>query len=46
VTDHSNIDYERVCGLARIVVDTRNACANARAKAKRTRLTASEPITV
>ena len=25
VTDHSNVDYERVCGGARIVVDTRNA---------------------
>jgi UDP-N-acetyl-D-glucosamine dehydrogenase len=27
VTDHSVIDYGRVCRLARIVIDTRNACA-------------------
>lgn len=25
VTDHSNIDYKRVCGLAPLIVDTRNA---------------------
>jgi UDP-N-acetyl-D-glucosamine dehydrogenase len=46
VTDHSNINYERVCGMARIVVDTRNACATARSKSKRTRVSASEPVTV
>jgi UDP-N-acetyl-D-glucosamine dehydrogenase len=46
VTDHSNVDYERVCGLARIVVDTRNACTTARARAKRARLSASERVTV
>jgi UDP-N-acetyl-D-glucosamine dehydrogenase len=27
VTDHTSIDYHRVCRLARIVIDTRNACA-------------------
>ncbi|HEX6536887.1 MAG TPA: nucleotide sugar dehydrogenase [Gemmatimonadaceae bacterium] len=27
VTDHSSVDYERVCRLARILIDTRNACA-------------------
>ncbi len=27
VTDHSSVDYARVCSLARIVIDTRNACA-------------------
>jgi UDP-N-acetyl-D-glucosamine dehydrogenase len=26
VTDHSSIDYGRVCNLASIVIDTRNAC--------------------
>ncbi|MGQ0713221.1 MAG: nucleotide sugar dehydrogenase [Gemmatimonadaceae bacterium] len=46
VTDHSNVDYERVCGTAKIVVDTRNACVSARARAKRGRLNASEPVTV
>jgi UDP-N-acetyl-D-glucosamine dehydrogenase len=46
VTDHSTVDYERVCGTARIVVDTRNACAAARAKSQRARLSASEPVTV
>jgi len=25
VTDHSDIDYERICNLAPLVVDTRNA---------------------
>ena len=27
VTDHSSIDYDRVCAHAQIVIDTRNACA-------------------
>jgi UDP-N-acetyl-D-glucosamine dehydrogenase len=27
VTDHSAVDYGRVCRLARIVIDTRNACS-------------------
>ena len=31
VTDHSGIDYGRVCSLARVVVDTRNACRGRRA---------------
>ena len=31
VTDHSNIDYRRVCSLARAVIDTRNACGSSRA---------------
>ena len=26
VTDHSNIDYERVGRLAQVLIDTRNAC--------------------
>jgi len=46
VTDHSNVNYERVCGLARIVVDTRNACATSRARAKRARVGAVEPVSV
>ena len=46
VTDHSNVNYERICGMARIVVDTRNACATARAKSKRARVNTSEPVTV
>jgi UDP-N-acetyl-D-glucosamine dehydrogenase len=46
VTDHSNVDYEHVCGLARIVVDTRNACSAARARAKRPRQSAPHPVTV
>ena len=46
VTDHSTVNYEQVCGLARIVVDTRNACVTARAKAKRSRVSASEPVPV
>ena len=36
-TEHSDVDYDRVCGLAKVVVDTRNAlskntrdCAKAR----------------
>ncbi len=36
VTDHSNIDYDRVCRLASIVIDTRNACSrNAQSKPER-----------
>jgi UDP-N-acetyl-D-glucosamine dehydrogenase len=27
VTDHSSIDYDRVCRYAQLVIDTRNACA-------------------
>jgi len=27
VTDHSSIDYDRVCNHAQLVIDTRNACA-------------------
>jgi UDP-N-acetyl-D-glucosamine dehydrogenase len=46
VTDHSNVNYERVCSMARIVVDTRNACAPSRAKAKRPGVSASDPVTV
>jgi UDP-N-acetyl-D-glucosamine dehydrogenase len=46
VTDHSNVNYERVCGMARIVVDTRNACATARIKASRAPVTQSERVTV
>jgi UDP-N-acetyl-D-glucosamine dehydrogenase len=46
VTDHSNVNYERVCGLARIVVDTRNACAASRAKKLGTPLRRAEPVGV
>ena len=46
VTDHSNVNYERVCGMARIVVDTRNACMTARAKSRRARLGATEAVAV
>jgi UDP-N-acetyl-D-glucosamine dehydrogenase len=46
VTDHSNVNYERVCASARIVVDTRNACATSRARAKRVHVGAAEPISV
>jgi UDP-N-acetyl-D-glucosamine dehydrogenase len=46
VTDHSSLNYERICGMARIVVDTRNACATARAKSKRARVSTSEPVPV
>jgi UDP-N-acetyl-D-glucosamine dehydrogenase len=27
VTDHSGMDYARVCQMSSIVIDTRNACA-------------------
>ncbi|QQS34316.1 MAG: nucleotide sugar dehydrogenase [Acidobacteriota bacterium] len=27
-TEHSNVDYDRVCSLAKLVVDTRNALSN------------------
>ena len=30
VTDHSSVDYGRVCALARVVIDTRNACASSK----------------
>ena len=46
VTDHSNVDYERVCGMARMVVDTRNACVSARARVKLPRATSSQPVAV
>jgi UDP-N-acetyl-D-glucosamine dehydrogenase len=46
VTDHSSVDYERICGMARIVVDTRNACAAARTRAKRSRVSAAQPARV
>ncbi len=38
VTDHSAIDYQRVCELAAIVIDTRNACG------VRSRTTAGAPF--
>jgi UDP-N-acetyl-D-glucosamine dehydrogenase len=34
ITDHSEIDYRRVCSEARLVVDTRNATAPYRREAK------------
>jgi UDP-N-acetyl-D-glucosamine dehydrogenase len=46
VTDHSNVDYERVCGMARIVVDTRNACAAHRAKSLSKMMRKAEPVGV
>jgi UDP-N-acetyl-D-glucosamine dehydrogenase len=41
VTDHSTVDYHRVCATARIIVDTRNACRSSRARETSARLTAS-----
>jgi UDP-N-acetyl-D-glucosamine dehydrogenase len=32
VTDHSNVDYDRVCRLAQVLIDTRNACHARRAQ--------------
>ena len=29
VTDHDNVDYAGLCSAARLVIDTRNACARA-----------------
>lgn len=26
LTDHSNVDYEKICASAKLIVDTRNAC--------------------
>jgi UDP-N-acetyl-D-glucosamine dehydrogenase len=46
VTDHSTVDYARVCGLARIVVDTRNACGAPRPKALGALVTRAEPVGV
>jgi UDP-N-acetyl-D-glucosamine dehydrogenase len=46
VTDHSKVDYERVCSLSPLVVDTRNACARSRPRPSGARMTASEPVTV
>jgi UDP-N-acetyl-D-glucosamine dehydrogenase len=46
VTDHSTVDYSRVCGLASIVVDTRNACGAPRPKALGSPLTRAEPVGV
>jgi UDP-N-acetyl-D-glucosamine dehydrogenase len=31
VTDHSSIDYERVCRMAKVLIDSRNACGQWRA---------------
>jgi UDP-N-acetyl-D-glucosamine dehydrogenase len=46
VTDHSTVDYGRVCAMARLVVDTRNACASVRARGSRTPRNSSEPVAV
>jgi UDP-N-acetyl-D-glucosamine dehydrogenase len=46
LTDHSTVDYSRVCRLARIIIDTRNACGAARTKAKGVQVGASEPVAV
>lgn len=35
VTDHSGIDYERVCRLAQVLIDTRNACGRFAAEPER-----------
>ena len=32
VTDHSNVDYGRVCRMAQVLIDTRNACHARRAR--------------
>ncbi|HKU67072.1 MAG TPA: nucleotide sugar dehydrogenase [Candidatus Baltobacteraceae bacterium] len=34
LTDHTNVDYERVCASAKLVVDTRNATKNVRDRAR------------
>mgnify|MGYP003578011057 CR=1 FL=1 len=41
VTDHSAVDYHRVCAIARIIVDTRNACRSSRTRDASARLTAA-----
>ena len=46
VTDHSNVDYERVCGLARIVIDTRNVCGKGPAVVPDAHMRVPETITV
>ena len=46
VTDHSNVNYDRVCSLARIVVDTRNACASTRARTRSSWTSSAEPVPV
>jgi UDP-N-acetyl-D-glucosamine dehydrogenase len=46
VTDHSDVDYGRVCALARAVIDTRNACGRARAVTPGYAVRASEAATV
>jgi UDP-N-acetyl-D-glucosamine dehydrogenase len=38
VTDHSGVDYERVCRLSRLIVDTRNALAGDLRKNSRARV--------
>jgi UDP-N-acetyl-D-glucosamine dehydrogenase len=43
VTDHSSVDYARVCELARIVIDTRNACAGERRSAAAAPAVAAAP---
>jgi UDP-N-acetyl-D-glucosamine dehydrogenase len=46
VTDHSTVDYGRVCSLARILVDTRNACVSVGSRSKRVRIGVAEPVSV
>lgn len=46
VTDHSSIDYGRVCALARLMVDTRNACGSQRAIGSSARRSSSEVVAV
>jgi UDP-N-acetyl-D-glucosamine dehydrogenase len=46
VTDHSTVDYARVCSLAQIVIDTRNACGANRSKSFGTSPRKAEPVAV
>ena len=46
VTDHSGVDYRRVCTLARAVIDTRNVCGSARAAVPGYAVSTSEAATV
>jgi UDP-N-acetyl-D-glucosamine dehydrogenase len=38
VTDHSGVDYDRVCRLSQVIVDTRNALSRDQRKASRARI--------
>jgi UDP-N-acetyl-D-glucosamine dehydrogenase len=46
VTDHSMVDYGRVCATAQIVVDSRNACAKLQGRDSTARFSSPEAIAV